>query len=84
MIQLYSKNNCPFCDKAKSLLKIKGIAFEEVKVDEIPTAYEFLASEGHRAVPQLYQNGKLLVAGGYNGLAKQSEEFFDQLKGQVC
>jgi glutaredoxin 3 len=81
MITIYSKNNCPFCDKAKGLLKLKGIEFIEVKVNEVPEAREFILSEGHRAVPQIYKDGKLLVEGGYTGLAKQSEEFFNQLKG---
>ena len=81
MITIYSKNNCPFCDKAKGLLKLKNIEYTEIKVDEVPEAHEFIMAEGHRTVPQIYQNGKLLVEGGYQGLAKQSPEFFNQLKG---
>lgn len=81
MITVYSKNNCPFCVKAKYLLDQKGIAFEEIKIDEAPEAREFVMAEGHRTVPQIYQNGKLLVEGGYQGLAKQSDEFFNTLKG---
>jgi len=81
MITVYSKSNCPFCVKAKYLLEQKGVAFEEVKIDEKPEAREFIMSEGHRTVPQIYQDGKLLVEGGYNGLAKQSDEFFQVLKG---
>jgi glutaredoxin 3 len=81
MLTVYSKNNCPFCVKAKHLLETKGIAFEEVKIDETPAAREFVVAEGHRTVPQIYQDGKLLVEGGYQGLAKQDEEFFTQLKG---
>jgi glutaredoxin 3 len=81
MITVYSKNNCPFCVKAKYLLEQKGIAFEEIKIDEKPDAREFVMAEGHRTVPQIYQDGKLLVEGGYQGLAKQSEEFFQTLKG---
>jgi glutaredoxin 2 len=34
MITVYSKNHCPFCDKAKSLLKLKGIDYTEIKIDE--------------------------------------------------
>jgi glutaredoxin len=81
MITVYSKNNCPFCVKAKYLLEQKGIAFEEIKIDETPDAREFVMAEGHRTVPQIYQDGKLLVEGGYQGLAKQSDEFFQTLKG---
>jgi glutaredoxin len=64
---------------------MKGVEFEEVKVDEVPTAREFMISEGHKAVPQIYKDGKLLVAGGFQGLARQNQEFFDNLKGEnVC
>ena len=81
MITVYSKNNCPYCVQAKNLLKLKGIVYEEVKIDETPEAREFVLAEGHRTVPQIYQDGKLLVEGGFQGLQKQSEEFFNQLKG---
>ena len=81
MITVYSKNNCPFCVQAKSLLQLKGVEFEEVKIDEVPEAREFVVGEGHRTVPQIYQDGKLLVEGGFQGLKKQNEEFFNQLKG---
>ena len=53
MLTVYSKNNCPFCVQAKNLLTLKNIAFEEVKIDEVPAAREFIVAEGHRTVPQL-------------------------------
>ena len=81
MITVYSKNNCPYCVQAKNLLKMKGVTFEEINIEETPSAREFIVSEGHRTVPQIYQDGKLLVEGGYTGLAKQSTEFFETLKG---
>jgi glutaredoxin len=81
MLTVYSKNNCPFCVKAKHLLETKGIAYQEIKIDETPEAKEFVVAEGHRTVPQIYKDGKLLVEGGYQGLVKQEEEFFTQLKG---
>jgi glutaredoxin 3 len=80
MITVYSKNNCPFCVQAKSLLQLKGVEFEEVKIDESTEAREFVVGEGHRTVPQIYRDGKLLVEGGFQGLQKQSDEFFNQLK----
>lgn len=81
MITVYSKNNCPYCVQAKNLLQLKGIEYQEVKIDETPAAREFMMAAGHRTVPQIYQDGKLLVEGGFQGLKKQSEEFFNQLKG---
>jgi glutaredoxin len=74
MLTVYSKNHCPFCDQAKALLKRKNIAFEEIKIDEVQEARQFVMESGHRTVPQIYNNGKLFVEGGYTGLAKLSDE----------
>ena len=63
------------------MLKLKGIDFQEVKIDEDVDAKEFVLSEGHRTVPQIYKDGRVLVEGGYQGLAKQPAEFFETLKG---
>jgi glutaredoxin 3 len=81
MVTVYSKNNCPFCVQAKNLLKLKGVDYTEIKIDEDSSAKEFVLSEGHRTVPQIYKDGKLLVEGGYQGLAKKDSEFFQTLKG---
>jgi glutaredoxin 3 len=79
MITVYSKNNCPFCVQAKSLLQLKGVDFEEIKIDESSEAREFIVGEGHRTVPQIYRDGKLLVEGGFQGLKKQGEDFWSTL-----
>lgn len=81
MITVYSKNNCPYCVQAKNLLALKGVQYEEIKIDEDSEAREFVLGEGHRTVPQIYKDGKLLVEGGYQGLAKQPAEFFQTIKG---
>ena len=74
MLTVYSKNHCQFCDQAKALLKKKNIAFEEVRIDDNEVARQFVMAAGHRTVPQIYQNGTLLVEGGYTGLAKLSDQ----------
>ena len=74
MLTVYSKNNCPFCEQAKALLTKKEIPFEVVKIDENLDAREWLLEQNHRTVPQLYLDGKLFVEGGYQGLAKLSDE----------
>lgn len=81
MLTIYSKSNCQFCDKAKALLKLKDVAFEEVRVDLVQSARQFLVDRGHRTVPQIYQDGKLFVEGGYNGLANLTEDDFRALRG---
>lgn len=81
MITVYSKNNCPFCVQAKNLLKLKGLEYQEVKIDEDETAKQFIVGEGHRTVPQIYRDGELLVEGGYQGLSRKDDSWFAALKG---
>lgn len=78
MLTIYSKKQCGFCEAAIKLLEAKGVAYEVIKIDENSDAREFVLGEGHRSVPQIYKDGKLFVAGGFNGLKELSDE---QLKG---
>jgi glutaredoxin 3 len=80
MLKVYSKSNCPFCDRAKHLLTQKGIVYEEVRVDLDPDAREFIMQAGHRTVPQIYLGDQVFVEGGYQGLAKLDDTAFQQLK----
>ena len=80
MIVVYSKAHCPYCDKAKALLKLKGVEYTEIRIDEDVEAKEFILEQGHRTVPQIYRNGELLVEGGFQGLSKQPDEFFNKIK----
>ena len=80
MITVYSKNNCPFCDRAMALLESKGIEFKTVKMEDDPHAREFLMDQGLRSVPQIFKDG-VLLPGGYQGLAGKDETFFESLKG---
>jgi hypothetical protein len=80
MLTVYSKNYCPFCDKAKYLLENKNIAYKEVRIDEDQDAREWLIAQGHRTAPQIYKGDELFVEGGYQGLARLSdEELFNKL-----
>ena len=67
-IVVYSKNMCGYCVKAKSVLKNKGLEFEEINIEEKPEAREFVINEGHRTMPQIYIDGNSI--GGYNELLK--------------
>ena len=59
---------CGYCVKAKSVLKNKGLEFEEINIEEKPEAREFVINEGHRTMPQIYIDGNSI--GGYNELLK--------------
>jgi glutaredoxin 3 len=66
---IWSKYHCPYCDQAKSLLELKGIAFEERKIGDGWTKEELLeAVPTARTVPQIFLDEQLI--GGYNELAK--------------
>ncbi|QEY59997.1 glutaredoxin 3 [Pseudomonas sp. C27(2019)] len=60
---IYSSDWCPFCIRAKSLLKKKNIAFEEIRVDGKPDVRAKMAEKAKRtSVPQVWI-GELHVGG---------------------
>ena len=64
---VWSKLNCPFCDQAKNLLKMKGIAFEEKKIGDGYTREDLLeAVPTARTVPQIFIDDVLI--GGFTEL----------------
>ena len=66
---VWSKDHCPFCDQAKSLLKLKGIEFEEKKIGHGYTREQLLeAVPDARTVPQIFLDDQLI--GGFTELKK--------------
>jgi len=52
---MYSKSWCPYCDRARALLRLKGIAFEEIDIEALPERRaEMIQRSGRRTVPQLF------------------------------
>ena len=74
MITVYTKNNCGFCAMGKALLSNNGYQYTEVNIEEDSVAMDFILLQGHKTMPQFYQDDKLFVEGGYNGLKKFLEE----------
>ncbi|MCB0394982.1 MAG: glutaredoxin 3 [Bdellovibrionales bacterium] len=67
-VKIYSKDYCPYCDRAKNLLKQKGQGYEEINLENDPEGFEKLKSQtGMRTVPQIFINGKLV--GGFQELS---------------
>ena len=64
---------------AKNLLNQKGITFTEVRVDLDNQARQFLVEQGHKSVPQIYQNNQLLE-NGYAGLCSLNDNDFQRIK----
>ena len=64
---VWSKDQCPYCDQAKALLKSRNIEFEERNVSQDWTREQLLeAVPTARTVPQIFLNEELI--GGFNEL----------------
>ena len=66
---------CGYCVQAKNYLTNKGIEFEAINIEEKPEAREFVITEGHRTMPQIYVDGKSI--GGYQQLIQLNESAFN-------
>ena len=57
-VEMYTWRTCPFCIRAKDLLKTNGVEFVEYKVDGDETARAQMArrANGRRSVPQIFIN----------------------------
>ncbi|HUK65978.1 MAG TPA: glutaredoxin 3 [Anaeromyxobacteraceae bacterium] len=66
-VQVYSKENCPYCVRAKSLLRKKGVEFEEIDVEHDDAKRNWLVeTTGQRTVPQVFVDGRSL--GGFTDI----------------
>ncbi len=57
-VEIYTWQYCPFCIRAKSLLKSKGITYKEFQIDDDQTSHQemTLRAEGRTTVPQIFIN----------------------------
>lgn len=55
-VKIYTTAVCPYCVRAKQILKNKGVAqLEEIRVDTDPAALAHMMSiTGRRTVPQIF------------------------------
>lgn len=64
---MYSKDACPWCDRAKELIAAKGDEFEEFKIGRELTRDEFVEQFPNvRTVPYIMLGDKII--GGYESL----------------
>jgi glutaredoxin 3 len=61
-ITIYTKDYCPFCIKAKSLLTMKKIKFIEINLNENPDQFDKMLekSNGARTVPQIFNDNNYI------------------------
>ena len=77
-IKIFSKPACPFCDMAKNYLRQNGFEFQEIDISQDVQARDFIASQGHRTVPQIYFEDRCFVPGGWQGLKDLSRDDIEQ------
>lgn len=55
-VTIYTKQTCPYCHAAKSLLRRKGVEFHEIDVGGRPAEQDAMARRagGRRTVPQIF------------------------------
>jgi mycoredoxin len=67
-ITMYTTTWCPDCRRAKSFLKLRGVAYREVNIEEDETAEAIVlkANKGKRKVPTLKIGERYLACSPFN------------------
>lgn len=67
-VKMYTTRFCPYCMRARSLLKQKGIDYDEIPVGNDNRLWEEMEKLSNRnSVPQIFINDKSV--GGYDDIA---------------
>ena len=68
-VVIYTTDYCPFCTRAKALLRSKQVDFEEIDVNRDPLLQdEVRRLSGRRTVPQIFVDGTSV--GGFDELSE--------------
>lgn len=66
---MYATRFCPYCMRARRLLKNKGIAYEEILLGfDTSLREEMEQKSGRTSVPQIFIDGQAI--GGYDDIAQ--------------
>lgn len=66
-VRIYSKEQCPYCVRAKALLDRKGVAYEEIDAEHDDALRAWLVeATGQRTVPQIFVGDRSL--GGFSDI----------------
>lgn len=67
-IQIYTKDYCPYCDKAKAFFTMKGISYTEIDITHDPDKQQEMLTRAapRRTVPQIFIGDKPI--GGYDDM----------------
>ena len=68
-IEVYSKDWCPYCAKAKALLRSKQLDYQEIDItSDAEGEQDMITRSRRRTVPQIFVDGQSV--GGYDDLAQ--------------
>jgi len=72
---MYTTTWCPDCLRAKSFLKLRGVAFKEINIEEDETAEEIVikANKGKRKVPTLKVGDRYFACSPFNAVKLAAE-----------
>ena len=71
-IEVYSTDNCPWCTRAKSLLRAKGLDYEEIDISsDQARALKMIERSGRRTVPQIFIDD--VPIGGFDELSEMHQ-----------
>lgn len=71
-IVMYSKDYCPYCDRARSFFENRGLEISEIDLSGNEAEFQRIKNEtGWRTVPIIMINNKLI--GGYTDLKALDE-----------
>ena len=59
-VVMFTRDGCPFCARAKGMLRDRGIDFEEIAVGATVSLRGVRAASGHDTVPQVFVDGRCL------------------------
>lgn len=67
-ITIYTTQGCPDCQRAKTFLKERGVAYREVNIEEDASAEEIVikANDGKRKVPTLEVGGRYFACSPFD------------------
>ncbi|MFC6952999.1 glutaredoxin 3 [Halorubellus litoreus] len=84
-VEVYTKENCGYCDKAKALLDEKGVEYEEINVTGDEDAFEEMVerANGRRTAPEVFIDDEL-VGGWDDTSALDQEGKLDEKLGIAC
>lgn len=72
-VEIYSKRDCPWCERAKKLFDNLNVEYKEFVLNEDITKQELQEKiPGVKTVPQIFINNKLI--GGFTELSAYLEE----------